>query len=66
MVHGDHNKSKNNGSFAMIMCGALLLFLAPQEGTINAGLNIIAWVGGIIIGSVGFYLRFFRGRKKQK
>ena len=66
MVHGDHNKSRNNGSFAMIICGALLLFLAPQEVTIASGLNIIAWIGGIVIGSIGFYLKFFRGRIKQK
>ena len=49
----------------MIICGALLLFLAPQEATITSGLNIIAWIGGIVIGSIGFYLKFFRGRVKQ-
>ncbi len=66
MVHGDHNKSKKNGSFSMIIFGALLLFLAPQEGTIESGLSIIAWIGGISMGSIGFYLKFFRGRIKQK
>jgi ABC-type transport system involved in cytochrome bd biosynthesis fused ATPase/permease subunit len=30
MVHGEHNKSKNNGGFALIILGALLLFLAPN------------------------------------
>ena len=66
MVHGEHNKSKNSGGFALIILGALLLFLAPQEATISSGLNIIAWIGGIVIGSIGFYLKFLRHRVKQK
>ena len=66
MVHGEHNKSKNSGGFALIILGALLLFLAPQEATISAGLNIIAWVGGIVIGSIGFYLKFVRSRIKKE
>lgn len=65
MVHSEHNRSKNSGGFALIIFGALLLFLAPQEATISAGLNIIAWVGGIIIGSIGFYLKFIRSRIKK-
>ena len=66
MVHAEHNRSKNSGGFALIILGALLLFLAPQEATISSGLNVIAWIGGIIIGSIGFYLKFIRGRVKQK
>ena len=65
MVHTEHNRSKKSGGFALIIFGALLLFLAPQEATISAGLNIIAWVGGIIIGSIGFYLKFIRTRIKK-
>jgi len=65
MVHREHNRSKNSGGFALIIFGALLLFLAPQEATISAGLNTIAWVGGIIIGSIGFYLKFIRTRIKK-
>jgi len=66
MVHGEHNRSRNSGGFALIILGALLLFLAPHEATISSGLNIIAWIGGIVIGSIGFYLKFFRYRVKQK
>ena len=66
MVHAEHNRSKNSGGFALIILGAVLLFLAPQEATISSGLNVIAWIGGIIIGSIGFYLKFIRGRVKQK
>ena len=65
MAHSEHNKSKNSGGFVLIIFGALLLFLAPQEATISAGLNVIAWIGGIIIGGIGFYLRFIKNRPKQ-
>ena len=65
MVHGEHNRSKNSGGFALIILGALLLFLAPQESTNEMGLGPIAWIAGIVIGSVGFYLKFFRWRVKQ-
>ena len=65
MVHGEHNRSKNSGGFALIIFGALLLFLAPQEPVIEAGLNVVAWIGGLIIGGIGFYLKFIRGRVKR-
>ena len=65
MVHGEHNKSKNSGGFALIIFGALLLFLAPQEATAEAGLGPIAWIAGIVIGSIGFYLKFIRYRVKK-
>jgi hypothetical protein len=65
MVHGEHNRSKNSGGFALIILGSLLLFLAPQESTMEAGLGTIALIAGITIGSIGFYLKFFRWRVKQ-
>lgn len=66
MVHGEYNKSKNSGGFALIILGALLLFLAPQEGTIESGFGPIAWIAGIAIGGIGFYLKFFRWKIKQE
>jgi len=66
MVHGDHNKSRNNGGFAMIILGALMLIIGPQEEIIPKSLSVFVWVVGITIGSIGFYLKFFRGRIKQK
>ncbi|MCV0391850.1 MAG: hypothetical protein K5790_00990 [Nitrosopumilus sp.] len=65
MVHGDHNKTKNNGGFALIIFGALLLFLAPNIYPNMPELGTISLVGGLIIGSIGFYLKFFRNREKQ-
>lgn len=65
MVHSEHNRSKNSGGFGLIIFGALLLFLAPQEPVIDAGLNVIAWIGGIVIGGIGFYIKFIKGRTKR-
>ncbi len=65
MAHNEHNKSRNSGSFALIIFGALLLFLAPNIHPSNPGLGTIALIGGIIIGGVGFYLKFIRTRAKK-
>ena len=65
MAHSEHNRSKNSGGFVLIIFGALLLFLAPQEAIASAGLNVIAWIGGIVIGGIGFYLRFIKNRPKK-
>jgi hypothetical protein len=66
MVHVEHNKSKNNGGFALIILGALLLFLAPNIYQDMRELGTMSLIGGIIIGSIGFYLKFFKGRVKQE
>jgi hypothetical protein len=66
MVHGEHNKSRNNGGFALIILGALLLFLAPNIYQDMRELGTMSLIGGIIIGSIGFYLIFFKGRVKQE
>ncbi|MDO8641864.1 MAG: hypothetical protein Q7R33_10095 [Nitrosarchaeum sp.] len=66
MAHSEHNKSKNSGSFAMIILGAILLYLAPIViYSSNTILGVIAFIGGIVIGGVGFYLKFIRTRVKK-
>lgn len=65
MAHSEHNKTRNSGSFALIIFGALLLFLAPNINPSNPILGTIALVGGIIIGGIGFYLKFIRTRVKK-
>ncbi|MHA7647604.1 hypothetical protein [Nitrosopumilus sp. S4] len=65
MVHGEHNKTRNSGGFALIIFGALLLFLAPNIYPTMPELGTTSLVGGLIIGSIGFYLKFFRNRVKQ-
>ena len=65
MVHGEHNKSRNSGGFALIILGALLLVLAPNIYQDMRELGTMSLIGGTIIGSIGFYLKFFKGRVKQ-
>ena len=65
MAHDQHNKSRNSGGFALIIFGALLLFLAPNTYPTSPELGILALVGGIIIGSLGFYLKFIRNKEKK-
>ncbi len=66
MVHGEHNRTRNSGGFALIIFGALLLFLAPNIYPSMPELGIVSLVGGMIIGSIGFYLKFIRTRVKQE
>ncbi|MEC4848035.1 MAG: hypothetical protein RI100_02505 [Nitrosarchaeum sp.] len=65
MVHSEHNKTRGGSSFALIIFGALLLFLAPNINPDNPELGIIALIGGIVIGGIGFYLKFIRRRVKN-
>jgi uncharacterized membrane protein len=65
MAHNQHNKSRNSGGFALIILGALLLFLAPNINPTSQELGILALMGGIVIGSLGFYLKFIRNKEKK-
>lgn len=65
MAHSEYNKSKNGTGFALIIFGALLLFLAPNINPGNPELGLMALIGGIIIGGIGFYLRFIRSRERK-
>ncbi len=66
MVHSDHNKSKNSGGFALIILGSLMLFLAPNIYPEMPELGTMALFGGMIIGGIGFYLKFIRTRVKNE
>ena len=65
MAHNQHNKSRNSGGFALIILGALLLFLAPNINPTSQELGILSLVGGITFGSLGFYLKFIRNKEKK-
>ena len=66
MVHGEHNKSRNSGGFALIILGALMLIIGPQEAIVPKSLSVIVWVGGMAIGVIGFYLKFIKNRVKRQ
>lgn len=61
MAHSRHNR-RNNGGFALIILGALLLFLAPSIHPVMPGLGVASLAGGLAIGGIGFYLKFLRKR----
>lgn len=65
MAHSEHNRSKNSGGFALIILGALLLFVAPNINPTNPELGILALIGGIITGGIGFYLKFIKNRLRR-
>ncbi len=66
MAHSEHNRSRKSGGFALIILGALLLFLAPNIHPSSPGLGAAALAGGLAIGGLGFYLKFVRTRVRNK
>ena len=65
MAHSEHNRAKKGKGFVLIIFGALLLFLAPNVHTDNPELGVAALVFGIIVGGVGFYIRFIKKAKER-
>ena len=66
MAHSEHNRSKNSGGFVLIIFGALLLFLAPNIYPEMPDLGTVSLIGGFVIGGIGFYLKFLKGRIVQR
>lgn len=64
MAHSEHNRSRKSGGFVLIILGALLLFLAPNIHPTIPELGVAALVGGLIVGGIGFYVKFIRTRTK--
>ena len=65
MPHGEHNKTRGGGSFTLIIVGAMLLILAPNIYPGYRELGTISLIGGIIIGGLGFYIKFIRRKVKN-
>jgi len=64
MAHKDYNKPRKSGGFFLIIFGALLFILAPTYLADSPELGFVAIVFGFVIGGLGFYLNFLRGRGK--
>lgn len=63
MVHSEHNRSRGGGWYALIIFGAIMLFLAPTAiYPADPGMGIAAFAVGIAAGGLGFFLRFVRLR----
>ena len=66
MAHSEHNKQRRSGGFFLIIFGAILFMLAPWQLSETPELGFAAIVFGFIIGGIGFYLQFVKGRRVSK
>lgn len=66
MAHSEHNKQRKSGGFFLIVFGAILFMIAPLQLNETPELGFAAIVFGFIIGGIGFYLQFVKGRRVSK
>jgi len=64
MAHDQHNK-KRSGGFFLIIVGALIFITAPTYLADSPEIGMAAIVLGFLVGGLGFYLKFFKGRKSR-
>ena len=62
MVHNEHNKPKRSGSLLLIILGAILFMIGPTQYQNSPELGIFALVSGFILGGIGFYLKYVKGK----
>ena len=65
MVHNEHNKPKRSSSLLLIILGAVLLMVGPTQYHDSPELGILALVFGFILGGIGFYLKYVKGKIKR-
>ena len=66
MAHNEHNRSKRNGGFFLILFGALIFITTPIYLQENPELGLAAIVFGFAIGGIGFYIKFIKNRAKSR
>ena len=62
MVHNEHNKPKRSGSLLLIILGAILFMIGPTQYQNSPELGILTLVSGFILGGIGFYLKYVKGK----
>ena len=62
MVHNEHNKPKRSGALLLIILGAILFMIGPSQYQNSPELGILALVSGFILGGIGFYLKYVKGK----
>ena len=62
MVHNEHYKPKRSGSLLLIILGAILFMIGPTQYQNSPELGILALVSGFILGGIGFYLKYVKGK----
>ena len=66
MAHSDHNKQRRSGGFFLIIFGAILFMVAPLQLVETPELGFATIIFGFIIGGIGFYIQFVKGRNVSK
>ena len=62
MVHNEHNKPKRSSALRLIILGAVLFMVGPTHYQESPEFGILALVSGFILGGIGFYLKYVRGK----
>ena len=65
MVHNEHNKPKRSSSLLLIILGAVLFMVGPTQYQDSPELGTLALVFGFILGGIGFYLKYVKGKIKK-
>ena len=65
MVHNEHNKPKRSGTLLLIVLGAVLFMDGPTQYENSPELGILAIVSGFILGGIGFYLKYVKGKIRR-
>jgi len=65
LAHNAHNKQRKSGGFFLIIFGAILLFLAPNIHGDYPELGTASFVGGLILGGIGFYIQFIAKKRSR-
>jgi len=65
MTHREHNRPRRGGGFFLIIFGAILFMVAPWQLAETPELGWAAITFGFLIGGIGFYLNFVKGRRDK-
>ena len=64
MAHNQHNKSRSNGGFFLILAGAFIFITTPLYLSDNQDLGFAVIAVGFAVGGIGFYIKFVRNRPR--
>ena len=64
MAHREYNKQRRGTGFFLIIFGAILFMVAPWQLAETPELGWTTIIFGFLIGGIGFYLNFVKGRGK--
>lgn len=63
MAHSEHNRPKGSGMI-LIAIGILIFVFAPQYIKNDIAGGIVVIIIGFLLGGLGFYIAFFKKRKR--